>query len=116
LDLKEKSGYDTRETRRQSDPVDALSWVSRIGIEDKEKDRIKTAFRQAENLAQKITAIAEKISDDTDKKPLYCVLPSANRFREGTAARVSRFAKNGQLLKNSPAVKGQYFKVSPVLE
>jgi len=116
LDLKEKSGYDTIETRRQSDPVDALSWVSRIGIEDKEKDRIKTAFKQAENLAQKVTDIAEKISDDTDKKPLYCVLPSANRFRDGTAARVSGFAKSGQLLKNAPAVKGQYFKVSPVLE
>ena len=51
-----------------------------------------------------------------EEDPLYGVVRSANVMRRGLEANVSVLAEEGELLKNAPAVKGDYFKVANILE
>jgi len=44
------------------------------------------------------------------------VVSVADRTRPGTEARRSPLAQSGDLLKNAPSVKGDYFKVAGILE
>ena len=95
---------------KKSDQIGSLSWVSRIGVGDDERLSITTALESAARLAGTVDARAG------DEEPLYSVVEPANRTREGDEAKTSPLALNGELLKNAPACKGDYFKVAAVLE
>ena len=47
---------------------------------------------------------------------MYGVVPLANRTRPGTEEKRSALSETGQLLKSAPAVKGNYFKTTTILE
>ena len=97
-------------TAQKEDRIDHLSWVSRIGIRPEERPMVEDVLTQAENLA---VLAAERAGTE---EPVCSVVPTANRTRPGTEERRSPLAENGQLLKNAPAVKGNYFKVASILE
>ncbi len=90
--------------------VDSLSWVSRIGLEAAERPAIVSALADAMRLAELIESRAGA------DKPLFTPVSASNRMREKSPARVSPLALNGELLKNAPSVKGNYFKVANILE
>ncbi|MEN6437587.1 MAG: aspartate--tRNA ligase [Syntrophobacter sp.] len=90
--------------------VDSLSWVSRIGLEASERPAIISALADAMRLAQLIESRAG------DDEPLFTPVSATNRMREKSPAQVSPLAVNGELLKNAPSVKGNYFKVASILE
>ncbi len=100
---------------RQKDLMASLSWVSRIGIEEAEREEIRTAVEQAKILAERVKQAALE-NGGKSAEPLFCVLPAANRFRAGKTAKVCQLSEGNDLLKNAPAVKGGYFKVASVLE
>lgn len=92
------------------DPVDTLSWVSRIRVDETERSAIAAAVNQAR-------ACAERINRQSGPEaPLFSVAAVTNRTREGTAARIDPLAKNGDIFKNAPERKGGYFKVAAVLD
>lgn len=95
---------------KEGDIIDTLSWVSRIGVVESERSAIHAAVRQAERLAEKIQAIPG------DGEPLFAVIDITQPPRPGTEARISPFVQSGELLKNAPALKGDYFKVANILE
>lgn len=102
-------------TRQDKDPIEVLSWVSRIGVSASEREAIRTAVDQAKMLAQKVREAAQE-NNAADNAPLFSVLPGANRFRPGHDAKICDLSETGELIKNAPSVKGGYFKVAPVLE
>lgn len=102
-------------TQREQDPIAALSWVSRIGLSDAERDPMRSAVDAAKTIAAQVKDAAAKL-DPVAAKPMISVEPAANRFREGTFARIHELSETGDLLKNAPAVSGGYCKVAPVLE
>ena len=51
-----------------------------------------------------------------DEEPVYAVVRASNRVRPGESPRTHPLADNGELLRNAPAVKGDYFKVANILE
>jgi len=110
-----KGGGTLPGSREQKDLVEFLSWVSRIGIADAERETIQTAVEQAKNLAETVSRAAAEDAETPDA-PLFSVIPAANRFRSGTAAGICELTESKDLLKNAAAVKGGYFKVAPVLE
>ena len=95
---------------QKSDQIGSLSWVSRIGVKDDERISIATALKSAARLAGILDTRAG------DEEPLYSVVEPANCTREGDEAKTCPLALNGELLKNAPACKGDYFKVAAVLE
>jgi aspartyl-tRNA synthetase len=97
-------------SERDTDLAGSLSWVSRIGIRDAERQAIAAALDDAARLAAMANEWAR------DEEPLYSVVGAVNQHRPGSEARVSRFAESGELLRNAPAVKGDYFKVANILE
>ncbi|MGI5939716.1 MAG: aspartate--tRNA ligase [Thermoleophilia bacterium] len=94
----------------QEDPVDRISWVSRIGVAVEERPVMEETLRRAEELAVQAVAAAG------EEEPLYSVAPVVNRMRPGTEAQRSEPSQTGELFKNAPAVKGDYFKVAGILE
>jgi aspartyl-tRNA synthetase len=50
------------------------------------------------------------------EEPLYTPSPLKYRSRPGTASRIHPLAESGELLKNAPSVKGDYFKVANIIE
>ena len=97
-------------TEEQADLLGSLSWVSRIGVADDERPAINAALQRAAQFAAAVNGRAGK------EQPLYSVVQAANRARAGTEARICPLADDGELLKNAPAVKGDYFKVANILE
>jgi len=95
---------------RQNDLIDSLSWVSRIDINDEERPAITAALHKATSLAE--SAKENRGGED----PLFTVAPVSNRTRKGDKAKRSRLAEEGELFKNAPDVKGNFFKVSSILE
>ena len=95
---------------QKSDQIGSLSWVSRIGVKDDERISIATALESAARLAGIVDTRAG------DEEPLYSVVEPANYTRDGDEAKICPLALNGELLKNAPACKGDYFKVAAVLE
>jgi len=95
---------------QKSDQIGSLSWVSRIGVKDDERISIATALESAVRLAGIVDTRAG------DEEPLYSVVEPANYTRDGDEAKICPLALNGELLKNAPACKGDYFKVAAVLE
>jgi aspartyl-tRNA synthetase len=96
--------------QEQKELIDVLSWVSRIGLEAGERPAIVAALAGAMRLAE--------LSEDRagDEAPLFAPHPAANRMRANAPARVSPLAVTGEVLKNAPSVKGNYFKVASILE
>ncbi|MCA1794014.1 MAG: Asp-tRNA(Asn)/Glu-tRNA(Gln) amidotransferase GatCAB subunit C, partial [Desulfobacteraceae bacterium] len=93
-----------------ADLVDTLSWVSRIAVDESERETITQAVHTAAELANLITAHAG------DREPIYSVITLKNRTRKGTEALRNQLAEKKELFKNAPAVKGGYFKVASILE
>ncbi|MDZ7831900.1 MAG: aspartate--tRNA ligase [Desulfobacterales bacterium] len=111
-----KGGPTFSRARDQKDLLDSLSWVSRIAISDAEREPMRAVLEQAKALAEKVSRAAAAENTESPEPPLFSVIPAANRFRDGTAARVSELSESGDLSKNAAAVKGGYFKVASVLE
>lgn len=88
-----------------------LSWVSRIGISEGEARQIEAALAEAEQIAKVVGENA-----NADEEPMFGVNDLANRTRPGEKARIHPLAADGELLRNAPAVKGDYFKVANIIE
>ena len=97
-------------TAEKEDPIDHLSWVSRIGISAAERPVMEEILAGAAALAR----LAEEKAGP--EEPIYTVAAVSNRMRPGTKEQRSEFAANGRFLKSAPAVKGDYFKVASILE
>ncbi|MCP4719544.1 MAG: aspartate--tRNA ligase [Desulfobacteraceae bacterium] len=95
---------------REQEDIDYLSWVSRIGFDKKERPMIESALKDAAKMAEAVAGIAPEY------EPAISVVQGQNCFRQGTCAVRSSFVKTGDLLKNAPSVKGDYFKVASILE
>jgi aspartyl-tRNA synthetase len=95
---------------RGGHPVDSLSWVSRIGVDEGERAAAAEALEQASRLAGQVNARAGQ------EEPAFSAAPLAERVRDGLTARVSPLAEKGDLLSNAPATKDGFFKVASVLE
>lgn len=96
----------------QKDRIDHLSWVSRIGIRDGERPAIQSAIADAVRMAERVIAQA----GDREQEPAFSVLSLENRFREGSSPESCPKTGIGDLFKNAPAVKGDFFKVATILE
>jgi aspartyl-tRNA synthetase len=97
-------------TAESEDRIGRLSWVSRIGVSSGERPEIEKTLKQADDLAR---TAAENAGGE---EPVRSAAPAANRMRPGTEGTVSDLAESGKLLKSSPSVKGNYFKVSGILD
>ena len=97
-------------TQQQRNLIDTLSWVSRIGIDEQERPLIARALEEAMRLA---VCLGERSGDE---EPLFCVVGSVNRMRKKGDPCPSPQARTGEIFKNAPAVKGNYFKVAGILE
>jgi aspartyl-tRNA synthetase len=97
----------------RADVMETLSWVSRIQVDDPQKGAVQQALTEARAMAR---AMAGYAGDLNDREPVYSVLSTTNRTREGTNFRRHPLAENRDLFKNAPAVTGGYFKVASILE
>jgi len=97
-------------TEKQGELLDSLSWVSRIGVSDTERPAIQKALHEAMRLA----GIVDEKAGTED--PVFSVVNTVNRMRKGIEAERSVHAEKGDIFKNAPAVKGNYFKVASILE
>jgi aspartyl-tRNA synthetase len=97
-------------TAEKKDSIDRLSWVSRMGIAAGERPMMEDILAQSEELALLAAQKAGK------EEPISTVTPVANRTRPGTEEKRSPLSQTGQLLKSAPAVKGNYYKVTNILE
>ncbi|MCP4116949.1 MAG: aspartate--tRNA ligase [Desulfobacteraceae bacterium] len=99
-------------TNLEQEIIDHISWVSRIGFDEDERPMIDTALQDAVKLAEQVSGKAGEY------EPAISVSHSRNRnrFRQGRAAIRSSFVQSGELFKNAPSVKGDYFKVASILE
>lgn len=95
---------------QEQETIDYLSWVSRIGFEDNERPMIESALEDAVKMAQAVSGIAQEY------EPAISVVQGRNCFRQGGSATRSSFVETGELFKNAPSVKGDYFKVASILE
>jgi aspartyl-tRNA synthetase len=95
----------------RKDPIETLSWVSRIGIDDPERPAIAEALAQAAACAERVD---RQVSPE--EEPLFRVAAVSNRTREGREARIHPLSENGELFKNAPAEKGGFFKTAAVLD
>jgi aspartyl-tRNA synthetase len=95
---------------QQQNLADALSWVSRIRIDEAERPAIEAALEEAVGLAARVGENAGK------ETPLFSVSAPENRMRPKGKARRSPLSESGDLFKNAPAMKGNYFKVASILE
>ncbi len=95
---------------QQQSLMESLSWVSRIGIDEAQRPAIAAALEESVRLASRVNESAG------DEAPLFTVATHMNRIREKGEARRSPLAESGDLFKNAPAMKGNYFKVASILE
>lgn len=111
LGLLDLGGTDTIPgMEKRQDLIDSLSWVSRIGIDEKELPAITDALREAKRLAG---VVSERAGDEA---PLFSVVGTINRMRKAGNPQTSPYSEKGEIFKNAPAVKGNYFKVASILE
>ena len=95
---------------QEQEIIDYISWVSRIGIEAHERPMIEAALADAVQMAEAVSGQAAAFD------PVISVSRGQNHFRKGDTARPSAFVQSGDLFKNAPSVKGDYFKVANILE
>lgn len=94
----------------QQDLIDSLSFVSRIGIDDSERPVITGAVEDAKTLADLMNGHCG------EEDPMFSIAHAANHTRAGVEPRINPLTEKGEIFKNSPAVKGGYFKVASILE
>jgi aspartyl-tRNA synthetase len=94
----------------EKDIIDTLSWVSRIGIDEKERAMINASVEEAKNLAGKVLA------HKCEEEPVYSVVDIDNRTRPGKTPVSHPAAANGKLLANAPETRGDFFKVANIIE
>lgn len=94
----------------EKDLIDSLSWLSRIGIKEEEKDLVKSALDDAVRLGSVIKEHAGS------EEPAFSAVKLANRSRNGDTAKMCELAESGDLLKNAPSVKGGFLKVANIIE
>jgi aspartyl-tRNA synthetase len=95
---------------REDALIDRLSWVSRIGVANDERALLEETLTQAEELAARASQAAGS------EEPVFTVVPVSNRTRPGSEEQPSELSVAGELLKNAPSVKGDYFRVASILE
>ncbi|MFO7553780.1 MAG: aspartate--tRNA ligase [Desulfobacterales bacterium] len=108
LDIRGKE--ELPKTSLRKDRVDHLAWVSRLGILDAERTVLESAVAAAEQMAGRVQAQAG------NTEPAFSVSDLKNRFRDGGSPIRCPHAQKGELFRNAPAVKGDYFKVATILE
>jgi len=108
LDMVEQKPIPGMEERGEL--IDTLSWVARIGLDEDERPAVLHALKAAAQLADQVNRAAG------DQEPMFAPWPSTNRMRQKTPARICPLAESGELFKNAPSVKGDYFKVASVLD
>lgn len=108
LDLAEPKSIPGMQERGEL--IDTLSWVARLGLEEAERPTVLAALREAMQLAELVGRNAG------NEEPLFSLRPANNRPHLKAESQVSPLAENGELFKNAPAIKGDYFKVASVLE
>jgi aspartyl-tRNA synthetase len=93
-----------------ADLVSTLSWVSRIGIREKEKPLLQAAVEEAR--------VAARIAGDRvgSEEPLYTPVTVNPPLRPGREAKIHPLSEDGSLLDNAPDRKENYCRVPPVLE
>jgi aspartyl-tRNA synthetase len=94
----------------EKDLIDSLSWLSRIGIKEEEKDLVKSALDDAVMLGSVMKEHAG------GEEPTFSAVKLANRSRNGDTAKMCDLAESGDLLKNAPSVKRGFFKVANIIE
>ncbi len=90
--------------------IDSLSWAARIGLGEEEKPAVMEALKEAAQLAD---VAGQRAGEE---EPVYAPHRVAGPLREHQTARVCAFAQTGEVFKNAPSVKGDYFKVASVLD
>ncbi|MBM9538316.1 aspartate--tRNA ligase [Desulfobulbus alkaliphilus] len=91
-------------------PIDTLSWVARIGLRDEERPVVNEAVEEAVQLAGLMQRAAG------NEEPVFTPVTLNNRMRPPEPARICPFAENGEMYRNAPSVKGDFFKVAGVLD
>ena len=71
-------------------------------------------IEQAVAAAEEMAGRVESRAGDTE--PSFSVSVLENQFRDGESPVRSPHAEKGELFKNAPAVKGDYFKVATIIE
>jgi aspartyl-tRNA synthetase len=99
-----------RGSDQEQETIDYIAWVSRIGVEAHERPMIETALADAVQMAETVSGQAKAFD------PVISVSRGQNYFRKGDTAKPSTFVQSGDLFKNAPSVKGDYFKVANILE
>jgi len=95
---------------QQESLIDRLSWVSRIGVGTEERPVIEAALKSSGEIALHV----DKNAGGED--PAVSVVHVDNHMRPGIEEKRSNLSENGKLLKSAPSVKGNYYKVSGILE
>jgi aspartyl-tRNA synthetase len=90
--------------------IDRLSWVSRIGVAADERPALESTLSRADEMA----SLAEHKKGG--EEPVSSVVPVSNHMRPGMEEKRSELSETGQMLKSAPSVKGNYYRVSSILE
>lgn len=97
---------------KEWDLLESLSWVSRIGVADEERSFLEQALNEAREMAEKVKAAAGA----GDEEPLFSLATGKNKLRVSPEPRRHPAAENGELFKNAPSVKGDFFKTATIME
>ena len=90
--------------------VDTLSWVSRIGLGDRERPVVVEALSEARNMARMVRAAAGT------EEPLFALPSGENRMRTSPEPRRHPAAEEKKLFRSAPSVKGDFYKTVTILE
>ncbi|MFO8111162.1 MAG: aspartate--tRNA ligase [Desulfosalsimonadaceae bacterium] len=90
--------------------LDTLSWVSRIGIDEKERPIVEASVEKARKLGEDV------LGQKCEEAPVYSVITLKNRTRPGKMPVSHPAAQNGKLLANAPEIRGDFFKVANIIE
>ncbi len=89
--------------------VESLSWVTRIELNESDRPAVTQALNEAREMARIVRTAA-----GTDG-PLF-TLATGNRMRIDAEPRRHSSAEKGELFKNAPSLKGDFFKTATILE
>lgn len=90
--------------------IDSLSWAARTGLGEEEKPAVMEALKEAAQLAD---VAGQRAGGE---EPVYAPHRVAGVMRKDQEAKERAFAERGEVFKNAPSVKGDYFKVAGILD
>ena len=90
--------------------ADTLSRVSRIGINDGERQTVENAVSRAEEIAEAVLSIP------CENPPAFSPIRLENRTRPGKTPSVHPASTDGKLLSNAPETSGDFIKVAGIIE